>query len=265
MIYTAAVLLCTAGCDLFGPEDTDDTEVTSSLELKNFSYSGGNDVYFTLYGSEGPGSGTAPVHSQKVSGGISGEDIVFDDLNIEEHEDEGEQVQLYIASDDGNGTLDTGTDYIMPILRFDLYYGEYRQIPFLDFDTGGQLQAGLKGDNNWRVHIQYGQLAAVNESAPLILRIDEANGDFTDLVDRFKQIPIADKGFINQIELQCQFTAATDYFLLLFHDLNNDGLPDADEPASSNSSIAAIPFDHQFNSDDHDSDITVSEETPLLP
>ncbi len=268
ILCSVVVLIFTIGCDLLGPEDDSDTEVTSTLELTGFTYSGTNDVYFTLYGSEGPGNGTAPVHSQKISDGIPGEDIVFDDLNIEEHEDEGEQVQLYIASDeDGSGALDTG-DYIMPILRFDMYYGEYRQIPDLDLDTGTEEQAGVF-DENYRIrfHINYGQLGPVNEQSPLILIIQNL-GDpaFDTLANVFKIIPLADKGFINEIEFNCVFPDDT-YHYLLFHDLDGLGYPDIGEASSTidpiNNVQDSFSVDLGTNQTEVDIDLTVSLDTPL--
>jgi hypothetical protein len=265
LLCSAVVLICMAGCDLAGDtEDDSDTEVTSSLELTGFTYGGSNDVYFTLYGSEGPGSGTAPVHSQKLSDGISDEDIVFEDLNIEEHDD-GEEVQLYIASDeDGSGTLDTG-DYIMPILRFNMYYGEYRRIPYLileDLQSG--IQSGEHSDNiSLRIHINYGQLGPVTESSPLVLRIRDGNTDLTNEADATKNIKITDKGFINEIEFQCYFNA-TQHFILLFHDENGNGTAETGEAASENSLPTAISESRTFTgTDDFDVDLTVSKDTPL--
>ena len=268
LLCSALLLLSSLGCDLAGDtEDDSDTEVTSTLELTGFTYTGFNDVYFTLYGSETPGSGSAPVHSQKLSGGISGEDIVFDDLNIEEHEDQGEQVQLYIASDsNANGVLDDSIDYIMPILKFDLYYGEYRTIPGLvleDLQFG--IQSGWYRDNIYlRIHIDYGQLGPVNEFSPLVLRIRDSNADLSLESNATKNIWITDKGFINEIEFKCDFNP-TQHFILLFHDENGNGTAETGEAASENSLPTAISESRTFTGTDDYFDVylTISKETPL--
>lgn len=266
LLCSALLLLSSLGCDLAGDtEDDSDTEVTSTLELTGFTYSGTNDVYFTLYGSEGPGNGTAPVHSQKISDGISGEDIVFDDLNIEEHEDEGERVQLYIASDEnGSGDPDAG-DYIMPIFRFDLYYGEYRRIPFLDLDTATSYQAGPLDNDRVRFYINYGQLGPVNESTRLILLIKNA-GDFDFSVpgNEFKIIPLTDKGFITEIEFFCSFPDDTYHFLLFHDNVNVNGVPDIGEASSTTDPINNVQDSFTVaGGADYDIELTVSQDTAL--
>ena len=240
----------------------------ATLALPGFSYDGSQTVYASLYPGDGGIDSSAVTTLTAKFDGPDTADLTIEDIIIESDNegDEGEDVQLLIASDeDGSGTLNTA-DLMLPIFRFSMFPGEYVEISNWFIDTANLYMAEAvetTSPDTLRMRISYGSLNAVNESAPLVLMLDP-DGDCTDGIYE-KRITITDKALFTEIEYSGVAMLSGDLYILLFHDENNNQTPDSGEAATEISPPTAITTLRNFtaSSDDREVDLKVSKDTPL--
>lgn len=234
-----------------GDEEGSGEADTATIELTEFVYSGSGGVhkaYLALYGSDGSSGSTVATHSKEIKQtGI--QDITIKDIPIPDRDEYRQWVLLHIASDeDDSGDLTTG-DFILPVARFKMDYGETVQIDGLHLDANPgsmPVAAAPKTDLTFYVAIDYGELDTVDPSQPLVLRVDWVDGDFTadtgtldagiagPASDLVYQVPLAQAGLYEELIFYSvpDPPSDTSFFFLMYHDQNNNGAPDSGEPAS---------------------------------
>ena len=278
-----------AACDLADYlEDVDDeipTGPTATVKLKDFTYSGAHTVHLALFEIEdfhGPGPIAGPnTTSQTATVESSGvHDVLFEEVSMPPYDDDYEDrqedvdVSLLIASDEDNsGDYSTG-DYVMPVYYFNLESGEELTIESLDLNTGSTLIAGPATDYvDFKIKLGYSDsLDTVDATQPLILAInDTGNPDFS-AGGTFKQIPLYQTDLFEELFLRIDIKsvpdpgAPEDYYFLLFHDLNNSGIPDTGEPASENSPATGITYSETIDTgvvDNYNIDLHIDPSTTI--
>jgi hypothetical protein len=266
VLWTVFIVLLCISCEDAG-QDLDEIP-PATLSLPGFSYDGNQTVFASLYPGEMNIDSFSVTTLTAKFDGPGTEDLSIEDIIIESDNegDEGEDVQLLIASDeDGSGTLNAA-DLMLPIFRFSMFPGEYVEIPnwFIDTATLDMAEAvDTTNPDTLLMRISYGSLNAVNESAPLILMITP-DPDLVN-VDPDKLITITDKALFTEIEYSGVTMFTGDLYILLFHDENDNQTPDSGEAASEASDPTTITTSRNFtaSSDDHEVELKVSKDTPL--
>lgn len=214
---------------------------TGSLTLTNFTYTGTDTVFFTLFPNEwnnwldfnNLGSGLVPFGAQSDESGTY--DIQIADINLEKtnfSSEDGLTVWLVIASDNNiTGQLDTGDD-IMPVYSLTIANGEDVIIDGLEFDAASTLTAAPY-QRYIRFRLESTLPAEVSVDNPVILRVDNlANFDFKNNSPNFRKILIPDIRLVNDLVLYSVPDIDDNYYILFGHDSNGSGSLDINDYAS---------------------------------
>lgn len=253
--FALAVILLTVllgSCYRMVPESWSESATSipdSSVLLPDFTYTGSQTCHIALSSASlnEIGANIITFFTDIVPGTA---DIVFSPIYVANQQN-GSDLWLFAASDvDSSGTITFG-DIVMPALRFNLKQDEDLALPVLTFDVADTLTTGTYEGHMWNLYFGNHSSQSVSGTSPLILRLDSVNGDFTDIVDRYKEFRFTDDTY-SALGVYDFPNITADYYYILFIDTNNNGTPDAGEPSSITEPVSAVTGTVHYGVNDYE-------------